>query len=196
MQRSSGQRCECRMAAKAPKTHCVCCSSTLIIHTTMSIQLWICVMILFVSPNCTHTCKTTNLRVRAVTDFIAKPNKTRLPRVIDKQSVGKHESAESLAPEKKALILQIKGESKQNKINIDVLAQVKGLNHSAELNRCTSCKNFTASFHRLPTHHCLQFTKCHMTGCVFSCPLGSLCFCFNSFLYCAPLCLFDELAWS
>lgn len=89
-----------------------------------------------------------------------------------------------LCTKDEALISQIRGEDKQNRINIGVLVQVKGLICYTELNSCTSCNVFIASFHCLPKHHSLQLAQCHMSGCVVMRPLG---LCFNSFLYCAPM---------
>lgn len=51
-----------------------------------------------------------------------------------------------------ALILQIRGENKQNRINIGVLVQVKELICPTGLNSCSSCNVFIASFHCLPKH--------------------------------------------
>lgn len=105
------------------------------------------------------------------------------PCAIDKLSVGKTRKQQVLSTRNNPLISQIKGETKQNKVNTDVLAQVDGPICLTERNSCTNRRISTAPLSAACQHNTACNIQCHMTGYVFFCVLWALCFHHNSFFY-------------
>lgn len=89
------------------------------------------------------------------------------PCAIDKLSVGKTRKQRVLSARNNPLISQIKGETKQNKVNTDVLAQVDGPICLTERNSCTNRRISTAPLSAACQHNTACNIQCHMTGYVF-----------------------------